>query len=242
MKKFRAQISIGIICALLGFMVTYQLKMINKQNSAIADANKTSPEIIIENQQLKKQIEETKKKVDELESKTNEYENTASGIDLQSKLLYKDLEESRILTGGTEVEGPGIKIYIDPRTDIFDNNLGAPIIVDTDLVHIVNELNAVDAEAISINGIRLTSRTAIRTAGNAIIINDERIPSNERITINAIGNKVVLVGAIKFSGTLSTNLIENFITTATPTDKIQVPKYSKAYKFEYAKPIEKKEK
>ncbi|MEK6263301.1 MAG: DUF881 domain-containing protein [Clostridium sp.] len=239
MKKFRAQISIGMICALLGFMVTYQLKMINKQKSAIVDVNKTSPEIIIENQQLKEQIEETKKKVNELESKTKEYESAASGIDQQSKLLYKELEESRILTGGTEVKGPGIIIYIDPRTDIFDSSLGAPIIIDTDLVHIVNELNAVDAEAISINGIRLTSRSAIRTGGNAIIINDERIPSNERITINVIGNKKLLSSAMEFPGTLSPNLIDNFKTTSTPTDKIQIPKYSKTYKFEYAKPIEK---
>jgi uncharacterized protein YlxW (UPF0749 family) len=242
MKKFRAQISIGIICALLGFMVTYQLKMINKQNSAISDANKTSPEIIIENQQLKEQIEETKKKVAELESKTNEYESAASGRNQQSKQLFEDLEELRTLTGGTEVEGPGIIILLDPRTDIFDSSLGEPIIRDEDLLHIVNELNVVDAEAISINGIRLTSRSAIRTAGNAIVINNERIASNERITIKAIGNKVVLVGAIEFQGTLSLNLIENFKTTVQPTDKIQVPKYSKTYKFEYAKPIEKESK
>jgi uncharacterized protein YlxW (UPF0749 family) len=242
MKKFRAQISIGIICALLGFMVTYQLKMINKQNSAMADANKASPEIIIENQQLKNQIEETKKKVDELESKTKEYESAASGIDLRSKQLYEDLEELRTLTGGTEVEGPGIIILIDPNPDIFDSSIGEPIIGDTDLLDIVNELNVVDAEAISINGIRLTTRSAIRTAGNAIVINDERIPSNERITIKAIGNKVVLVGAIEFQGTLSRNLIEHFKTTVQRSDKIQIPKYSKTYKFEYAKPIEKEEK
>lgn len=242
MKKFRAQISIGIICALLGFMVTYQLKMIKEQNSAIVEGNKISPEIVIENQQLKEQIEQTKKKVDELESKTKEYENAASSQTTQTALLYKELEELRMLTGGTEVEGPGLIIYIDPNPDIFDNSLGAQIIMDRDLVHIVNELNAVDAEAISINGIRLTSRSAIRTGGNAIIINDERIPSNERITINVIGDKKLLTSAMGFSGTLSDNLIMNFKTTSTPTDNIQIPKYSKTYKFEYAKPIEKEEK
>ena len=94
MKKFRSQISIGIICVLLGFMITYQFKMISKQNSA-TEPNKNSPEIIIENEQLKKQIEETKKKVTELDGKVMEYENAAKGLDQQSQILYKQLEESR---------------------------------------------------------------------------------------------------------------------------------------------------
>lgn len=241
MKKFRSQISIGIICVLLGFMITYQFKMISKQNSA-TEPNKNSPEIIIENEQLKKQIEETKKKVTELDAKIMEYENAAMGMNQQSEILYKDLEESRMLTGGTEVEGEGIIIYIDPKTDVFGSELGGQPILDTDLVRIRNELNAVDAEAISINDIRLTSRSAIRTAGNAIIINGERISYINRITIKAIGNKKLLDSAVWFPGTLSENLIDNFITTTVPSDKVQLPKYNKTYKFEFAKPIEKKDK
>ncbi|MBK5241274.1 DUF881 domain-containing protein [Clostridium sp.] len=239
MKKFRAQISIGLICALLGFMITYQLKVLNKQNTAATDVNKNTPEIITENVQLKKQIEETKKKISELEAKTSEYESAASGRDQESKLLYEALNESRILTGGTEVEGEGVIIYIDPRIDIFDSSIGETNIRDVDLVHIRNELNAVDAEAISINGIRLTSRSAIRTGGNAIIINDERIPSNERITINVIGNKKLLVSAMEFPGTLSEQLLNSFTIKTTPTDKVLIPKYNKTYKFEFAKPVEK---
>ena len=129
------------------------------------------------------------KKIDELDAKTKEYENTAKGRDEQSGLLYKDLEETRILTGGTEVEGEGIIIYIDPKSDIFGSIAEDQRINDTDLVHIVNELNAAGAEAISINDIRLTSRSGIRNAGNAIIINDERISYSKRITIKAIGKK-----------------------------------------------------
>ena len=80
MKKFRSQISIGIICVLLGFMITYQFKMISKQNSA-ADTNKNTPEIITENEQLKKSKIEMQKKIDELDAKTKEYENAAKGRD-----------------------------------------------------------------------------------------------------------------------------------------------------------------
>ena len=239
MKKFRSQISIGIICVLLGFMITYQFKMISKQNAA-ADPNKNTPEIITENEQLKKQKEELQKKIDELDAKTKEYENAARGRDEQSELLYKELEETRILTGGTEVEGEGMIIYITPKSNIFGSSPEDQLINDTDLVHIVNELNAADAEAISINDIRLTSRSGIRNAGNAIIINGERISYNKRITIEAIGKKDILESAISFPGAIPQNLSQTCDISMEKSNKIKIPKYNKTYKFEFAKPIEKK--
>ncbi len=242
MKKFRSQISIGIICVLLGFMITYQFKMINKQSSATTDVNKNTPEIINENAELKKQKEEMKKKINELVAKTEEYENSARGRDQQSEILYKELEETRILTGGTEVEGEGIIIYIEPKTDIFGGSDEDQLIYDSDLVHIVNELNAGDSEAISINDIRYTSRSGIRNAGNAIIINGERISYSKRVTIKAIGRKDLLIGAISFPGAIPRNLEERCKVTVEPSDKIVVAKYNKTFKFEYAKPIENKEK
>lgn len=239
MKKFRSQISIGVICVLLGFMITYQFKMISKQNSA-ADPNKNTPEIITENEELKKQKEELQKKINELDAKTKEYENAARGRDEQSELLYKELEETRILTGGTEVEGEGMIIYITPKSNIFGSNPEDQLINDTDLVHMVNELNAADAEAISINDIRLTSRSGIRNAGNAIIINGERISYNKRITIQAIGKKDILESAISFPGAIPQNLSQTCDISMEKSNKIKIPKYNKTYKFEFAKPIEKK--
>jgi uncharacterized protein YlxW (UPF0749 family) len=239
MKKFRSQISIGIICILLGFMTTYQFKMISKQ-SAVTDANKNMPEIISENEQLKKSKEEMQKKIAELDAKTKEYENSAMGRNEQSELLFKELEETRILTGGTEVEGEGMIIYITPKSNIFGSNPDSQLINDTDLVHIVNELNAADAEAISINDIRLTSRSGIRNAGNAIIINDERVSYNKRVVIKAIGKKDILESAISFPGAIPQNLSQSCDISMEKSNEIKIPKYNKTYKFEFAKPIEKK--
>ena len=239
MKKFRSQMSIGIICILLGFMITYQFKMISKQNSA-ADSNKISPEIITENEQLKKSKEEMQKKIDELDAKTKTYENAALGRDEQSGVLYKELEESRILTGSTEVQGEGMTIYITPKSNIFGTSLDEQIINDSDLVHIINELNAADAEAISINDIRLTSRSGIRNAGNAIIVNDERIPYNQRVTIKAIGKKDILESALSFQGAIPQLLSQTCDISMEKSDKIKIPKYNKAYSFKFAKSIEKK--
>ena len=242
MKKFKSQISIGLICILLGFMITYQFKMINKQNSAAAVQPDTStPEIITENEQLKKSKIDMQKKIDELDAKTKEYENAAGGRDEESKLLNKALEQTRILTGETEVEGQGLIIYIDPKSDIFGSmSDNQQPIYDTDLVHIVNELYTAGAEAISINDIRLTSRSGIRNAGNAILINDEKVSYDKRVTIKAIGKNDILYGAISFPGAIPSDLSKNCDVTFEKVDKVTIPKYNKTYDFEYAKPIVKK--
>ncbi|MBU3098658.1 MULTISPECIES: DUF881 domain-containing protein [Clostridium] len=241
MKKFISQISIGIICVLLGFMITYQFKMISKQNSAsTSDTNKNTPEIITENEQLKKSKVEMQKKIDDLDTKTKEYETAAGGKDTESELLNKELVETRILTGDTDVKGEGMTIYITPKSSIFGSNSDDQKINDTDLVHIVNELNAADAEAISINDIRLTSRSGIRNAGNAIIINDERISYSKRITIKAIGKSDILESAISFPGAIPQTLSQTCDITMEKSNKVVITKSNRAYKFEFAKPIEKK--
>ena len=64
---------------------------------------------------------------------------------------------------------------------------------DYDLLKLVNELFAAGAEAISINDIRLTGYSGIRTAANIYIyINNERISAQSQIVVKAIGNKSVL--------------------------------------------------
>ena len=240
MKKFRSQISIGIICVLLGFMISYQFKMISKQNAGVVKSDKNTPEIITENEQLKKSKVDMQKKIDELDIKTKEYETAAGGKNTESELLNKELEKTRILTGGTEVEGEGITIYIEPKNDIFGSNPEEQRINDKDLVSIVNELNAAGAEAISINDIRLTTRSGIRNAGNAIIINDERISYSKRITIKAIGKKDILESAINFPGAIPPQLNKDCDIKMEKSDKILVSKYNKTYEFQFAKPIEKK--
>jgi len=213
--------------------------MINKQSS-VAEPDTNTPEIITENEQLKKSAQDMQKKINELDAKTKEYESTSVGNDEKSKIMYNELQETRILTGDTEVEGQGMTIYITPKSNIFGSSSEDQLINDTDLVHIVNELNAADAEAISINDIRLTSRSGIRNAGNAIIINDERISYNKRITIKAIGKNDILESAISFPGAIPLTLSQACDITMEKSNNVIIPKYNKTYKFEFAKPIVKK--
>jgi uncharacterized protein YlxW (UPF0749 family) len=100
-----------------------------------------------------------------------------------------------VLSGSLAVQGPGLLISIDdaatssPTTDADAHQQGAADqgrVQDRDLQTVVNGLWAAGAEAISINGQRLTALSAIRSAGQAILV-DFR-PLSPPYVISVIGD------------------------------------------------------
>ena len=137
-----------------------------------------------------------------------------------------------------DVNGPGIIVYLTPNNkDLFGESSSVDNhITDKDLVYLVNELRFAGAEAISINDIRIVSRTGIRTAGNYILINDNKISPSSRIVIQAIGDKNLLYSDMSFPEVFAD--IKNLCDVKfQKSDNITIKKYNKAYKFEYAKPV-----
>ncbi|WP_291561990.1 MULTISPECIES: DUF881 domain-containing protein [unclassified Clostridium] len=239
MKKFSYQIAIALIFLLLGYMLTTQISTINKQTIS-TDEEKANPEIIIENEHLRKQKEQLEKQIDDLNAKAKEFEEAAAGRTEESTLLLQELQQTRLQTGAVDVKGQGIIIYITPKKNLFANDINFRPIYDEQLLGIVNELNAADAEAISINDIRLTSRSGIRDGGDNIIINNERISPKQRVVIKAIGNKKLLEAALNFPGVVSDKLLKLCDVTFEASDEVMIKKTSVNQKFDYAKQVENK--
>ncbi|MFD7030098.1 DUF881 domain-containing protein [Streptomyces sp. NPDC059917] len=102
-----------------------------------------------------------------------------------------------LLSGATEVRGPGIKLTVDDAKGASTGNGNGPResagfsdtgrLRDRDMQRIVNGLWQAGAEAVAINGQRLTALSAIRAAGDAILVdNKPLVPPYE---ILAIGDK-----------------------------------------------------
>jgi len=97
--------------------------------------------------------------------------------DLQTRLATTAMAETRlralastlgIAAGTAPVRGPGLVITVDNAPNPVPGAGG--IILDSDLQALVNGLWAAGAEAIGVNGHRLTTLTAIRYAGQAITV------------------------------------------------------------------------
>lgn len=86
-------------------------------------------------------------------------------------------------SGTAAARGPGVEVVVDDAPDAkSDRNK----VLDSDLQKLVNGLWRAGAEAISINGERLTTFSAIRHAGTAITVNFTSL--NRPYRILAIGN------------------------------------------------------
>ena len=114
---------------------------------------------------------------------------SGAGTELADRLAR--LEAS---TGAAPVTGPGMAVRlddapgdssgsdVDPRTDVDTDGR----VTDRDLQTVVNEIWAAGAEAVAVNGQRLTALSAIRSAGDAVLV-DFR-PLTPPYEIEAVGD------------------------------------------------------
>ena len=110
--------------------------------------------------------------------------------------LSRQLDRDQLLAGQAAAVGPGLQVVLKqpplaPKSaepgragsiPIGANN----ILTDRDVRSVVNELWADGAEAISVNDVRLTPTSAIRFAGEAVLV--DFVPITSPYTIRAIGN------------------------------------------------------
>ncbi|MFE2547327.1 DUF881 domain-containing protein [Streptomyces sp. NPDC059355] len=140
-----------------------------------------------------------------------------------------------LLSGATEVQGPGLKLVVDDAKGSSSGGGGKPRenagfsdtgrLRDRDMQKIVNGLWQSGAEAISINGQRLTALSAIRAAGDAILVdNRPLVPPYE---VLAVGDKKRLGTSFQDSadGQYLHALQENYGIRATlsPADELRLP-------------------
>lgn len=93
------------------------------------------------------------------------------------------VDEIEPVVGARAVTGPGLLIVVD---DADQTRQGASRVADVDLRELANGLWLAGAEAIAINGHRVTARTAIRGAGSAVTVNYRSLTRPYRI--EAIGD------------------------------------------------------
>jgi uncharacterized protein YlxW (UPF0749 family) len=100
--------------------------------------------------------------------------------------LLDQLAADALTSGATAVTGEGLRVTLEDA-DALDS-AGDPDarVRDSDLQIVVNGLWASGAEAIAVNGQRLAATTAIRTAGDAILV--DVVPLVGPYTIEAVGD------------------------------------------------------
>lgn len=136
-----------------------------------------------------------------------------------SGALVRTLNRDQVLAGLTAVHGPGIEVILaEPTVSTSPSDGGARpsrgpmtaahILMDRDVRSVANQLWSDGAEAIAVNGIRLTPTSAIRFAGDAVLVDFQPISSPYKI--EAIGNSDRLI-----TGFASSAIADKYQTLAS---------------------------
>ena len=123
--------------------------------------------------------------------------DAALSVDAAGTALAQRLTALGLASATTPVVGPGIVLTLDDALPTDDLPTGDPGAVaddgrvrDTDLQDAVNALWAAGAEAVSINGQRLTALTAKRSAGSAVLV--DLLPLSPPYVVRAVGQPAAL--------------------------------------------------
>ncbi len=232
MKNIKSQISLALVCAILGFLLSYQFRILNKDQEIVPN-NYDRTDIVAEIEQLKEQKEKLISENKSISEKLKGYEEAAASVDAATKAIKNELDNTRLVIGSEDVQGEGIILYLTPKSQVFSTDMA--YLTDAELVYIINELNFAGAEAISVNDKRVSIQTGIKSSSNNsyILVNDEKISPRERIVIKAIGDKTNLYSALTFPGALDFNALVSYDKKYEKADGIVVYKNSKSptYKF-----------
>ncbi|MGN6599750.1 MAG: DUF881 domain-containing protein [Actinomycetes bacterium] len=137
-----------------------------------------------------------------LRAEVTQQRSEALAVSQQGQQLAQVVSRLESAAGATAVVGPGVTVTVADAADAVTDASGNPRtnagdasrVTDQDLQTVVNGLWAAGAEAISINGYRLSNLTTIRAAGEAVLVDFHPLSSPYRVV--AIGPKAPLRGAV----------------------------------------------
>ena len=199
-RTLRAKLGLAVGLVLAALVVTV----------GAAQARVAAPVVAKEREELVDRIEGETSAADKLEKSVDELRDDVNTR--RREALEKSGEGDRsdlvgVLAGAVEVHGQGVKLVVDDAKDVGNGADGKPRgtsgfsdtgrVRDRDMQRVVNGLWESGAEAISINGQRLTALSAIRAAGDAILVDNR--PLVPPYTVLAVGDGERLSAAFQDS-------------------------------------------
>jgi uncharacterized protein YlxW (UPF0749 family) len=224
MKSRSAQLSLTILCFFLGLLLVAQFRTQRITSDSLLPASSGDQLMIISS--LVENNARLREEMEALEEQLSEYQQATGRAVLEA--LVEELNKVRIINGLVEVSGSGVEVSID----------GAVSVVDVQ--DLINELRNAGAEALTINGERLTLYSVIATTENGVMtVNGARL--SRPYVLQAIGHPETMETALLRSGGLIAALERNYeglMVSVVRQERMVLPVYKGTIEFLYASPVE----
>lgn len=225
-----AYISIGIPLFFLSLLLVAQFKAVSNTEEVIQGKRENELADTLVNLQAK--YDNLKEKYEESQEIVEEYKTNSATNDRLINSMNNTINSLSVLAGSSDLKGEGIIITLTDGDNATTANSNA-LVHDSDILTVVNELQAAGAEAISVNNQRIISTSAIRCVGPVIQVNYQKVASPFKI--RAIGNSQYLESAMNIKNGIVDTLEKIGINiTVERSNEVEILKYDGTFTTKYA--------
>jgi uncharacterized protein YlxW (UPF0749 family) len=164
------QLTLGVALLALGFLIAAQLAA---EGPRVRYTTQERTPLVQTAKDLQAEQDGLKARILELRDRIQEVEGEGAGAAATVRQLNADLQQARIAAGLIPLTGTGIVIQLeDSKEPVPPGGSEADYLVGSrDIRDVVEQLWDAGAEAISVNGERLTTSTAIIDVGTSLLVN-----------------------------------------------------------------------
>lgn len=229
--KITVVITIAIACFALATIMCMQFKIV-KETDITSIETMREEELRQELANWKQLYKEAQEQYDSKTEKLDEYRQQQQSTEESSKIIEKELQQTNMYLGKTDVKGQGITIKIKDIDKNNTENEGVEPISADDLLIIVDYLKLAGAEAISINEERIINMSEIVNITSSIIfVNQQRILAP--YVIKAIGDSTKLESTLLGNGGYIEIIKSIGFDVTIEKGEITIPKYNKEIGYKY---------
>lgn len=225
-KKFKEKVTLSVLSVTLGILLSFQIRQKNNEYNLVSLNSISIVKNKIDNSES--EIKNLQRLIREKKLGLNKFKTAIEGDENDiEKYIQKEIESLKLIGGLKNIEGPGIKIVIadNEQKEIVGQSIQDDIIHDSEIQIILNDLKKAGAEAISINGQRVLSKSEVKCGGPIIRINGKS--STNPFVITAIGDPKSLYASINAPHSFGWTLKEvyNKKVETEIVENVLIPKY-----------------
>jgi uncharacterized protein YlxW (UPF0749 family) len=221
MRSRAGQVLLTAVCLLFGILLMVQFRTQTKiaknvQTESSADQAQIVSNLYDANLALRNEVATLSRQLEQ---------QREVGGGARAGEMLADLEKLRVINGTSAAIGPGVelKIAADVRVE--------------DVQDLINELRNAGAEAVALNGDRITTRSAVRSDRGAVVLNGRRVAMP--YVFEVVGSPEILERALTRKGGLVSYLQNTYPEGGIDvrrSERLELPPAETIATFEIAQP------
>ncbi|TCP29094.1 uncharacterized protein YlxW (UPF0749 family) [Scopulibacillus darangshiensis] len=193
----------SVVLLVTGFILAYSFQYVNEKRDS--SAHKSDEQWKREHQLRNKLIHEQEanrdleNKLVKMRDKVQTHEKKVAAQKKNAVHLVEQLNKYRMIVGTRKVAGEGISVTLSDGNYVTNgDNPNNYIVHQQDIQEVIYELLAAGAEAVAINGKRITTHSYIECVGPVVKVDGKRFTAP--FIVSAIGDPKLLDGGLKMNG------------------------------------------